>query len=173
MIFGVLGTALVQALVAGVGFAIAGVPGAVLLGVLTFFFAIIHFLKPPDDFTIPVTQVTWSSGFAVIRAIFAHFGNVKFLLAEFFTLFAVGWVLVWARIRTGSLWASVGLHAGWVFGLKYFSALTKGSKALRHGDYLPWIGENLKVGLTPLVVILFTGLVMRLILKDQAPAPRS
>lgn len=43
VIYGVLGTALVQAVVAGVGFAIAGVPGAILLGVLTFFFAVIPF----------------------------------------------------------------------------------------------------------------------------------
>lgn len=131
----------------------------------TFFFAIVHFLKPPDSFTIPVAQVTWHSGFEVIAAIFAHFGDVKFLLSEFFTLFAVGWVLAQARLSTGSLWASVGLHAGWVFGLKYFSALTRGSKALNHGDYLPWIGENLKVGLTPLVVILVTGMIVNRLLR--------
>ena len=137
--------------------------------VTTFFFAIVHFLKPPDEFAIPVSHVTWSSGFTVIGAILAHFGDWKFLLSEFFTLFAVGWVLAWARVRTGSLWASVGLHAGWVFGLKYFSALTKGSKALRHGDYLPWIGENLKVGLTPLLVILFTGFIMNRLVKTGPP----
>lgn len=43
VIYGVLGTALVQAVVGGIGFAIAGVPGAILLGVLTFFFAVIPF----------------------------------------------------------------------------------------------------------------------------------
>lgn len=46
VIYGMLGTALTQAVVAGVGFAIAGVPGAVLLGVLTFFFAVIPFGPP-------------------------------------------------------------------------------------------------------------------------------
>lgn len=46
VIFGILGTALAQALVAGLGFWIAGVPGAVLLSVLTFFFAVIP-LGPP------------------------------------------------------------------------------------------------------------------------------
>jgi predicted PurR-regulated permease PerM len=46
VIFGVLGTALVQALLAGFGFWLAGVPGAVLLGVLTFFLAVIP-LGPP------------------------------------------------------------------------------------------------------------------------------
>jgi predicted PurR-regulated permease PerM len=46
VIYGVLGTALVQALLAGLGFWVAGVPGAVLLGVLTFFVAVIPFGPP-------------------------------------------------------------------------------------------------------------------------------
>lgn len=43
---GVLGTALVQAIVAGIGFFIVGAPGAVLLGAMTFFFAIVP-VGPP------------------------------------------------------------------------------------------------------------------------------
>ena len=46
VIYGILGTAIVQALVAGLGFWIAEVPGAVLLSVLTFFFAVIPFGPP-------------------------------------------------------------------------------------------------------------------------------
>jgi predicted PurR-regulated permease PerM len=46
VIYGILGTAVVQALVAGLGFWIAGVPGAVLLSVLTFVFAVIPFGPP-------------------------------------------------------------------------------------------------------------------------------
>jgi predicted PurR-regulated permease PerM len=46
VIYGILGTAIVQALVAGVGFWSAGVPGVVLLSVLTFFFAVVPFGPP-------------------------------------------------------------------------------------------------------------------------------
>lgn len=46
VIYGIIGTAIAQAIVAGVGFWIAGVPGAVLLSVLTFFFAVIPFGPP-------------------------------------------------------------------------------------------------------------------------------
>lgn len=46
VIYGILGTAIVQALVAAVGFWIAGLPGMVLLSVLTFFFAVIP-MGPP------------------------------------------------------------------------------------------------------------------------------
>ncbi len=46
VVYGILGTALVQSVLAGIGFAIAGVPGAVLLGVLTFFVAVVPFGPP-------------------------------------------------------------------------------------------------------------------------------
>ncbi|MDB6140604.1 MAG: hypothetical protein JWO94_3676, partial [Verrucomicrobiaceae bacterium] len=137
----------------------------------TFIFAIVHFLKPPEGFILPPDQVTWHSGFDVIGAIFGHFGNLNFVLAEFFTLFAVGWVVGQARLTTGSLWPGIGLHGGWVFGLKYFSLLTHGSKALNRGDHLPWIGENLKIGLVPLLVVLFTGWLASLGWSKQAAKP--
>lgn len=118
----------------------------------TFVFALVHFLKPPEAWQIEDAAVTWSSGFLVLKQIAAGFGDVQFLLAEFATLFAVGWVLAKVRMQTGALWAGIGLHGGWVFGLKYFSALTTYS-----GGWLPWIGANLKIGLAPLLTVLFTG----------------
>jgi predicted PurR-regulated permease PerM len=60
VIFGILGTALAQAVVAGIGFGIAGVPGAVLLGGLTFFFAVIPF--GPPVIWIPATLWLFSQG---------------------------------------------------------------------------------------------------------------
>jgi predicted PurR-regulated permease PerM len=39
VIYGILGTAIAQGVVAGIGFAVAGVPGPVFLGLLTFFFS--------------------------------------------------------------------------------------------------------------------------------------
>ena len=46
VIFGILGTAVAQAVVAGLGFWIAGVPAVVLLSVLTFIFAVIPYGPP-------------------------------------------------------------------------------------------------------------------------------
>lgn len=130
----------------------------------TFVFALVHFLKPPEGWQIEDAAVTWSSGFLVLKQIAAGFGDVQFLLAEFATLFAVGWVLAAVRLQTGALWAGIGLHGGWVFGLKYFSALTT-----YNGGWLPWIGANLKVGLAPLVTVLLTGwLAARLLPRTPA-----
>jgi predicted PurR-regulated permease PerM len=41
VVYGILGTALVQGVLAGIGYFIAGVPGAALLALLTFFFSVI------------------------------------------------------------------------------------------------------------------------------------
>lgn len=46
VVYGILGTALVQGALAGIGFLIAGVPGAALLGLLTFFLSAIP-MGPP------------------------------------------------------------------------------------------------------------------------------
>ncbi len=46
VIYGIIGTAIAQALLAGLGFWFAGVPGAVLLGVVTFFFGVVPFGPP-------------------------------------------------------------------------------------------------------------------------------
>jgi membrane protease YdiL (CAAX protease family) len=134
----------------------------------TFVFALVHFLKPPDGWQLADADVTWTSGFLVLRQIAAGFGDVQFLLAEFATLFAVGWVLAQARLKTGALWAGIGLHGGWVFGLKYFSSLTG-----HVPGWLPWIGNNLKIGLMPLLVVLFTGwLALKLLPTNRLqPAP--
>jgi predicted PurR-regulated permease PerM len=46
VVYGILGTALVQAVIAGIGFLIAGVPGAGLLALLTFFLSVVP-VGPP------------------------------------------------------------------------------------------------------------------------------
>jgi len=46
VVYGILGTALVQAMMAGIGFLIAGVPGAALLALMTFFLSVVP-VGPP------------------------------------------------------------------------------------------------------------------------------
>lgn len=60
VVYGILGTALVQGVVAGIGFAIAGVPGAVLLGMITFFFSALP-IGPPLVW-IPATIWLFAQG---------------------------------------------------------------------------------------------------------------
>ena len=60
VVYGILGTALTQAIVAGLGFWIAGVPGVILLGVLTFFSAVIPF--GPPIVWVPATLWLFAQG---------------------------------------------------------------------------------------------------------------
>lgn len=75
VIYGILGTAIAQALVAGLGFWIAGVPGAVLLSLLTFFFAVVPFGPP----MIWLPAALWlfaqgQTGYGIFMMIWGVFG---------------------------------------------------------------------------------------------------
>lgn len=60
VVYGFLGTALAQGVLAAVGFAIAGVPGALMLGLFTFFLALVPFGTPLV--WIPVTAWVFATG---------------------------------------------------------------------------------------------------------------
>ena len=59
----------------------------------------------------------------------------------------------------------IGLHAGWIFGIKLFSPITRKKMAL--AEMLPWAGKDLKTGIIPMVVVLLTGIVVWIILRKR------
>lgn len=139
-------------------------------------FALVHFLKPPADGAITPDQVTWTSGFWVITQLFRGFGLWQNFIGEFLLLFVVGWVLAQARQRTGGLWLSIGLHAGWVAGMKYFGQIVTTTAALRNGDLTPWMVRNTCrsivspiVGVVPVLMVLITGLVVLWLVGRRKP----
>jgi membrane protease YdiL (CAAX protease family) len=121
------------------------------------FFAAVHFLKPPEELAMP-DPVTWTSGFWLLGRIFHQFTRPEFMVAEFTTLFLVGWILGYTRLRTRSLWMAIGLHGGWVFGIKLFGAMTRRARGLE--ETLPWIGKDLKSGLAAVAVVAITGVAV-------------
>lgn len=114
-------------------------------------FAIVHFLKPPAAH-LTESDVHWFSGFVVLPQIFCQFSQPLLVAAGFTTLFGVGLILGHARQTTHSLFPCIGLHAGWIFGLKTFSGFTRHA----HAGF-PWFGENLLIGFAPLCVLFLTG----------------
>ena len=60
VVYGILGTAVVQGVAAGIGLLIAGVPGAILLGLLTFFLSIVP-MGPPMVW-VPATVWLYQTG---------------------------------------------------------------------------------------------------------------
>jgi membrane protease YdiL (CAAX protease family) len=130
-------------------------------------YAIVHFLKPPLDaaqLASELGSISWLSGFQLLPKVFWQFADPWLLLGGFVTLFLVGLILGRVTQATRSLWCAMGLHAGWVFGLKIFSAFTAPTRP----DLLPWVGQNLLIGLGPLVTVLVTAALLHFILPRPA-----
>ncbi|MBS0660292.1 MAG: CPBP family intramembrane metalloprotease [Verrucomicrobia bacterium] len=123
-------------------------------------FAIVHFLKPPADRAAVealLGPIHFFSGFELLPHIAWQFQQPWLVLGGFLTLFVVGLILGLAREDTRSLWLPIGLHFGWVLGLKLFSGWMMPTQA----NQLPWIGQDLLVGLIPLALIIATGFIVR------------
>jgi membrane protease YdiL (CAAX protease family) len=127
--------------------------------VVSAIFAAVHFLKAPERAS---EAVTWTSGFSSIANALAGIADPIMVASALATLFFIGWILADARVLTHSLWLSIGLHAGWIFGSGVFSRLAR-QQALG----FPWIGKNMLVGVIPLGVAALTWLIMSIWLKHD------
>jgi hypothetical protein len=83
-------------------------------------YALVHFLQH-TEFT---GTVTWNSGLILLPKMLAGFVDFHALVPGFFNLTLVGALLAFAYQRTGNLYFSIGLHMGWIFWLKIYSAFT-------------------------------------------------
>ncbi len=90
------------------------------LGVSSAVYALVHFLARA---AVP-GPVTWSSGFQQLALMLSGFADWQALVPGFFNLALAGALLAFAYQRTGNLWFSIGLHAGWIFWLKSYRVLT-------------------------------------------------
>lgn len=132
-------------------------------------FAFVHFLKPPAGTEIADPGHPLA-GFELLGKILLHFTDPRFFLTDFATLFAVGLILAWTRVRTGSLWFAIGLHAGWVFAFKSFNLFFE-----KGPDHFlrPWgVGDSLLSGTIPLLALAATALTCHFALRpfDRRPS---
>lgn len=88
------------------------------------FYALVHFFQRPA----PPDTVDWASGLALLPRMMRGFGDIHQLLPGFLNLTLVGMLLGFAYHRTGNLFYSIGLHAGWIFWLKSYTFLTDEGK---------------------------------------------
>jgi membrane protease YdiL (CAAX protease family) len=143
-------------------------PAAACIGT-SLLFAFVHFLKPPDGAAI-ADPAHALAGFELLGKILLHFTNPLFFVTDFATLFVVGLILAWARVRTGALWFSIGLHAGWVAAFKGFNLLYDDVD----GHFLrPWgVGDSLRSGILPMLALGVTAIVCHFALKRFSRASR-
>jgi hypothetical protein len=74
-------------------------------------YSAVHFLKKVEI----AGPVQWDSGLNLLWTMLRH---PPPLIPAFLTLFMAGALLALAYQRTGALYVSIGLHAGWIFWLK-------------------------------------------------------
>lgn len=131
-------------------------------------FAFVHFLAPPVG-TVIANPASPLAGFELLGKILLHFTDPLFFVADFATLFLIGMILAWARLRTGALWFSIGLHAGWIAAFKGFSMLHRVAPV---HELRPWgVGDSLRSGLLPLLALGLTAVVCHFALKRFAKVP--
>lgn len=84
------------------------------------FFAFVHFLAR-GDLNGPITAI---SGLELLPRMMQNFGNVKIVIPGFLNLTLAGIILGLAYQRTGNLYFSMGLHAGWIFCMRFYGLVT-------------------------------------------------
>ena len=80
------------------------------------FYSALHFVKPGNDYFLD--RLDFLAGFRHLLTTFQPFLEPATLLPGFIGLFLIGVVLSYALVRTGHLYLSIGLHAGWIIALK-------------------------------------------------------
>jgi uncharacterized protein len=83
-------------------------------------YALVHFLKHAEI----TGAIHWKSGLILLPQMLSGFGDFHALVPGFFNLTLAGILLGLAYQRTGNLYFSIGLHAGWIFWLKTYGAFT-------------------------------------------------
>ena len=84
-------------------------------------FALLHFLDRRPE---PPTAVGWASGLALLPRMVREIDDWRMFAAALGSLTVVGLFLCLAYQRTGNLFFSAGLHAGWVFWMKLTGFVT-------------------------------------------------
>jgi len=116
-------------------------------------YALVHFFqKPPSPAVVGPL-----SGFVVLGQMLHGFTMLRDMVPGLVTLALAGGLLAWARERTGALWFSIGMHAGWIFWLKSFGFLTQ---AAPDGPSRIWGTDKLYDGWAATVVLAAVALLL-------------
>ena len=112
--------------------------------------------------------MAWYSGFVQLAGMVRGFLELGQLVLGFLNLTLAGVILGLAYQRSGSLYFSIGLHAGWIFWLKSYGFMTRELPATH-----PWLWGSSKLidGWGALAVLGVTlGFVARHHFKREEPA---
>lgn len=129
---------------------------------LSILFGALHFLRPNPNLP-KITEVSWRSGLELVPHLFWEFSQPQRLYASLLTLTCMSWVLCRATVKTRSVALGIGLHAGWVWGLKLLPFLVK------HTCANVWLGQDMRSGLAPLILMLGTWGIVHVLRFELPP----
>lgn len=132
------------------------------LAVSSAVYALVHFFQKAAS----PAHVTWHSGLDLLPRMFAGLGEWETAVPAFIALTLAGATLALAFHRTGNLWFSIGLHAGWVFCIGSNKLITDGAPDA--AARLWGTGRFYDGWFAPVVMMLVAGAVWKL-----TPAPRA
>jgi uncharacterized protein len=108
-------------------------------------FALVHFFQRPPA----PSEITPWTGLWTLGQMLHGLVEWRTWMPAFLTLCLAGWILALLYKRSGAIYASIGLHAGWIFWLKAYGAFTVaqpgaspwvwGSSQLLDG-WIAWVG---------------------------------
>src|SRR2546422_743180 len=84
-------------------------------------YALVHFLSKPQS----PAEMNWASGLELLPTMLRGFVDFGQVVPGFFNLTLAGALLALGYQRTGNLFFSIGLHAGWIFWLRSYGLLTR------------------------------------------------
>jgi uncharacterized protein len=137
------------------------------LAAVSALFAFVHFIQPRER--PELNFVHWWSGFELLPHRFESFAEPGLVFGGFVTLFCFGWVCGWTTLRTRGLAMAMGFHAGMVLGKFGFNRIAERNDSR---DLLPWLGEDLAVGLVAVGLITLVSILLWLYLRYVAPPRR-
>jgi membrane protease YdiL (CAAX protease family) len=129
------------------------------------FYSAIHFVRPGERYFVDSFDPL--AGFRHLVSTFAPFLDPLSLMPGLFGLFLIGVVLSYAYTRTDSLYLAIGLHAGWVFGLKTIRVF---------GDYtrqdLGWLfgssDPKIVSGVATWIGVILVGVVIHMLTRERS-----
>ena len=112
-------------------------PAALLVSSLIY--AILHF----PHRTEVLTEVTWYTGFLVLPQMLRGYVDLQHIMPGFLFLTAAGMIFGLAYYRTGTLYASMGLHAGAIVVIKLYGSIHQAERrrsvAVGHRQAHRWL----------------------------------
>jgi membrane protease YdiL (CAAX protease family) len=142
-----------------------GMPWGAALVLSSAIYAIVHFMARPAN----PPQIGWLSGLQVLPTMLAGMTEPGGLVPAFLNLTLAGCVLALAYHFTGDILTSIGIHAGWIFWLKFYTYLTRGVAGV---DPVFWGTKKLVDGwLAFVALVVVLAAVLLLARRLRAPEP--